>query len=246
MHLLGTERLVIIDPGPADPAHLAALKTAIAGRPVEAILVTHTHRDHSPAAAPLSAETGAPVWGCAPLVVPGEQEAGFDTIYAPDRILHDGDMVELAGLHLEAVHTPGHTSNHLCYAWEHRLFSGDHVMGWSTTVVIPPDGHMGSYMTSLAKLQERPESLYHPAHGEPVEDPQRLLRGLLTHRLQRERQLLRLVAEQPATLSELTARAYPGLNPRLLPAAEATALAHLLTLAERGALTCVDERWSKA
>jgi glyoxylase-like metal-dependent hydrolase (beta-lactamase superfamily II) len=246
VHFLGTERLVILDPGPADPAHLVALDTAIARRPVEAILVTHTHRDHSPAALPLSASTGAPVLGCAPLIVPGDQEAGFDPSYAPDRILHDGETVEIAGLRLQAVHTPGHTSNHLCFAWQHRLFSGDHVMGWSTTVVIPPDGHMGAYLASLAKLQKRPESFYHPAHGEPVEDPQRLLRGLLTHRLQRERQLLRLIAEQPATLPELTRLAYPGLSPRLLPAAEATALAHLLTLEERGAVSCVEGRWSKA
>jgi glyoxylase-like metal-dependent hydrolase (beta-lactamase superfamily II) len=116
-------------------------------------------------------------------------------------------------------------------------------MGWSTTVVIPPDGHMGSYMASLDKLRARSETIYHPAHGEPVDDPQRLLRGLLTHRLQRERQLLRLVEEAPATLADLTKRAYPALDRRLLPAAEATALAHLITLAERGAVTCVGGLW---
>jgi glyoxylase-like metal-dependent hydrolase (beta-lactamase superfamily II) len=114
------------------------------------------------------------------------------------------------------VHTPGHTSNHLCFAWGERLFSGDHVMGWSTTVVIPPDGHMGAYMASLAKLQQRSETLYHPAHGEPVEDPQRLLRGLLTHRIQRERQLLRL-RRASGTLEDLTARAYPALDPASSP-----------------------------
>ncbi|UUR09486.1 MBL fold metallo-hydrolase [Sphingomonas glaciei] len=243
LHLIGTERLAIVDPGPADPVHLDALVEAIAGRPVEAILVTHTHRDHSPAAAPLSERLGAPVWGCAPLVVPGNQEAGFDTSYAPDRILTDGETIELAGAAFETVHTPGHTSNHLCFAWGHRLFSGDHVMGWSTTVVIPPDGHMGAYMASLQKLQARTETLYHPAHGEPVEDPQRLLRGMLTHRVQRERQLLRLIGEAPAPLADLTLRAYPALDPRLRPAAEATALAHLITLEERGAVTCVGGTW---
>ena len=244
VHLIGEERLAIVDPGPADPSHLAALEAAIAGRPVDAILVTHTHRDHSPGANPLRELTGAPVWGCAPLVIPGEQEAGFDPDYAPDRVLQDGETVELAGATIEAVHTPGHTSNHLCFAWGQRLFSGDHVMGWSTTVVVPPDGHMGAYMASLAKLQHRPETRYHPAHGEPVEDPQRLLRGLLTHRIQRERQLLRLVEERPDGLKELTTRAYPGLDPKLIPAARATALAHLLTLAERGSVACVDERWT--
>jgi glyoxylase-like metal-dependent hydrolase (beta-lactamase superfamily II) len=246
VHLLGDERLVVIDPGPADPAHLDAIEQALAGRPLEAILVTHTHRDHSPGAAPLASRTGAPVWGCAPLVIPGDQEAGFDPDYAPDRILADGETVTLAGLDIEAVHTPGHTSNHLCFAQANRLFSGDHVMGWSTTVVIPPDGHMGAYMASLAKLQERPQTIYHPAHGEPVEDPQRLLRGLLTHRVQRERQLLRLAGEAPGSLEELTARAYPALDPRLIPAARATALAHLITLAERGDIASVEGRWTRS
>lgn len=244
VHLIGTHRLAILDPGPADDEHLDALVAAVAGRPVDAILVTHTHRDHSPAAAPLSQRLGAPVWGCAPLVVPGNQEAGFDTTYAPDRVLFDGQTFEAGGATIEAVHTPGHTSNHLCFAWEHRLFSGDHVMGWSTTVVIPPDGHMGDYMASLQKLQARSETLYHPAHGEPVADPQRLMRGILGHRLQRERQLLRLVSEAPVPLADLTLRAYPALDPRLRPAAQATALAHLITLAERGAVRCVQGTWT--
>lgn len=243
VHLIGSDRLAILDPGPADPAHLDALVAAVGGRPVDAILVTHTHRDHSPAAAPLSERLGTPVWGCAPLVVPGKQEAGFDTGYAPDRVLADGETIAAGGVTLEAVHTPGHTSNHLCFAWENRLFSGDHVMGWSTTVVIPPDGHMGAYMASLQKLQRRAETLYHPAHGEPVEDPQRLLRGMLTHRVQRERQLLRLLEEAPAPLAEVTLRAYPALDQRLRPAAEATALAHLITLEEQGRVTCVQGIW---
>lgn len=245
MHLLGEAELVVIDPGPADANHIAALEQAVAGRPVAAILVTHTHRDHSPGAAPLAALTGAPLLGCAPLAVSGDQEAGFDSAYAPDRVLGDGETLELAGMTIEAVHTPGHTSNHLCFAWGERLFSGDHVMGWSTTVVIPPDGHMGDYMASLDKLRTRPETLYHPAHGEAVEDPQRLLRGLLTHRLQRERQLLRLIEEQASDIAALVARAYPALDPRLIPAAEATALAHLITLEERGAVRCVGGIWAR-
>ncbi|WP_300975397.1 MBL fold metallo-hydrolase [Sphingomonas sp. LHG3406-1] len=246
VHLIGTDRLAVLDPGPAIPEHLDALEAAIAGRPVDAILVTHTHRDHSPAAAPLSARIGAPVWGCAPLVIPGDQEAGFDADYAPDRVLADGETIEAGGAAIDAIHTPGHTSNHLCFAWGERLFSGDHVMGWSTTVVIPPDGHMGAYMASLAKLQQRSETIYHPAHGEPVEDPQRLLRGLLTHRLQRERQLLRLIEEAPADTADLSRRAYPALDARLIPAAEATALAHLITLAERGEVIRVGGVWERA
>ena len=245
VHLIGEERLVVIDPGPADPVHIAAIEQAIGGRTVDAILVTHTHRDHSPGAAPLAQATGAPVWGCAPLVIPGDQEAGFDPDYAPDRILTDSEAIVFDELKIEAVHTPGHTSNHLCFAWGERLFSGDHVMGWSTTVVIPPDGHMGDYMASLDKLRARRETIYHPAHGEPVEDPQRLLRGLLTHRLQRERQLLRLLEEQPSTISDLVSRAYPALDKRLIPAAGATALAHLITLEERGAVSRVGETWAR-
>jgi glyoxylase-like metal-dependent hydrolase (beta-lactamase superfamily II) len=244
VHLLGTDRVAVVDPGPADTDHIDSLVSAIAGRSVDAILVTHTHRDHSPGAAPLSQRTGAPIWGCAPLVIPGDQEAGFDAAYAPDRILVDGETVRIAGTVVEAVHTPGHTSNHLCFAAGERLFSGDHVMGWSTTVVIPPDGHMGAYMGSLAKLQQRTETIYHPAHGELVAEPQRLLRGLLTHRMQRERQLLRLVEEAPGDVADLTRRAYPALNPRLVPAARATALAHLITLAEREAVTRVGDQWT--
>ena len=247
VHLVGREELAIIDPGPADPVHLDALLAAIAGRPVAAILVTHTHRDHSPGAAPLAAATGAPVIGCAPLVVEGEQESGFDCGYAPDRVLADGDSVTVDGRTLTAVHTPGHTSNHLCFADDAAglLFSGDHVMGWSTSVVIPPDGDMGQYMASLTKLRERTrDRLYLPAHGDPVADPHRLVRGMLSHRLQRERQLLRLLEEGgPSLLTRLVARAYPGLDPRLVPAAEATALAHLLALEQQGRVARSDGQW---
>ena len=247
VHLVGRHELAVIDPGPADPAHLDALLAAIAGRPLAAILVTHTHRDHSPGAAPLAAATGAPVIGCAPLVVEGEQEAGFDRSYAPDRVLADGESVVVDGRTLTAVHTPGHTSNHLCFADDAAgvLFSGDHVMGWSTSVVIPPDGDMGQYLASLTRLRERTwDRLYLPAHGDPVTDPQRLVRGMISHRLQRERQLVRLLDEGgPSPLAPLVARAYPGLDPRLVPAAEATALAHLLALEQQGRVVRSDGQW---
>lgn len=249
VHLVGRDELAVIDPGPADPAHLEALVAAIAGRRVAAILVTHTHKDHSPGAAPLALLTGAPVIGCAPLVVDGEQEAGFDPTYAPIKVLADGESIGVDGRTLTAVHTPGHTSNHLCFADEDAgiLFSGDHVMGWSTSVVIPPDGDMGDYLASLHKLRTRTgDRIYYPAHGEPVDDPHRLVRGMIGHRLQRERQILRLVGEGQATVPQIVAAGYPGLDPRLVPAAGASVLAHLLDLRRRELVQGDVEHWTPA
>ena len=159
-YLVGTRELAVIDPGPNDPQHLDALREAIGGRKVAAILCTHTHRDHSPAAAPLKVATGAPIVGCAPLSMEDagpRADAAFDTGYAPDRVLGDGESVSGEGWTLTAVATPGHTSNHLCFALPESgaLFSGDHVMGWSTTVVAPPDGDMAAYMASLERLMVR-------------------------------------------------------------------------------------------
>ncbi len=159
-YLVGTSVLAVIDPGPADPRHLAALVAAIGGRSVAAILCTHTHRDHSPAAALLKAATGAPIIGCAPLTLEDagpRADAAFDTGYAPDRVLADGESISGPDWTLVAVATPGHTSNHLCFALPESgaLFCGDHVMGWSTTVVAPPDGDMAAYMASLDKLMAR-------------------------------------------------------------------------------------------
>ena len=165
-YVLGERSVAVIDPGPAEPSHLAALEGAIDGRPVEAILVTHNHRDHSPGARPLAERTGAPIVGAAPLSPPaldGGTDAAFDADHAPDRVLADGDRVDGDGWSLEAVATPGHTSNHLCLAWGggDALFSGDHVMGWSTSVVIPPDGDMGDYMA-------RPDEAYRAARRRPT------------------------------------------------------------------------------
>jgi len=247
VHLVGTDELAVIDPGPADPEHIDALMQAIGGRRVRAILITHTHKDHSPGAVPLRQATGAPVVGCAPLVVREEQEAGFDRSYAPDRLLSDGEGIVVDGRRLTAIHTPGHTSNHLCFADEAAgiLFSGDHVMGWSTSVVIPPDGNMGDYIRSLEKLRQRSgDRIYYPAHGEPISDPQRLVRGMITHRVQRERQILRRIDEGDRTVEAIVASAYPGLDPRLVPAAAASVLAHLLDLASRGLVARLGEQWT--
>lgn len=247
-HIVGTTDLAIIDPGPADDAHHAALLRAIAGRPVRAILVTHHHRDHSPAARRLAAETGAPITGCAPLVVrdTGEQaDAAFDADYAPDRVLTEGEQVSGEGWTLQALATPGHTANHLAFALPetNALFSGDHVMGWATSVVSPPDGDMGDYMASLEKLLLRDDRIYYPGHGEAVERPQRLVRGMLGHRKQREGQILRLLREGPQPIAAMVARMYVGLDARLLGAASRSVLAHLLDLARRGLVVEEGDAW---
>ena len=247
VHLIGHHELAVLDPGPEEPEHVEALLRAIAGRPVAAILITHTHRDHSPAANPLREATGAPVIGCAPLALHdlGEGAESFDRAYAPDRVLADGELLEVDGRRLTAIHTPGHTSNHLCFADESSgaLFTGDHVMGWSTSVVVPPDGSMGHYLRSLEKLRIRSDRIYYPAHGDAVTDPQRLVRGMITHRVQRERQVLRRLAEGDCTVEQIVTAAYPGLDPRLAPAAGASVLAHLLDLEERGLVQQDDEQW---
>jgi glyoxylase-like metal-dependent hydrolase (beta-lactamase superfamily II) len=248
VHLVGTDRLVVIDPGPDVPGHLDALLAAIEGRPVEAILITHTHRDHSPMSRPLAAATGAPIVGCAPVGLDwlGEWADSFDTEYAPDQVLADGDSISVEGRTLTALATPGHASNHLCFADEAAgvLFSGDHVMGWSTSVVLPPDGDMGDYVRSLKKLQGRSEGVYFPAHGDPVTEPQRLVRGMIGHRMQREKQVLRLVGEGRSTIHAIVDAGYPGLDPRLHGAARASVWAHLVELEKRSAVGHVGDRWT--
>lgn len=247
-YVVGEREVAIIDPGPDDPDHLESLIHAIAQRPVAAILVTHTHRDHSPAARPLSVLTGAPVLGCAPLAlehVGPRADAAFDGDYQPDRELTDGESVAVDGRRLMAIATPGHTSNHLCFADEHgALFTGDHVMGWSTTVVVPPDGDMTDYIASLQKLQLRMDRVYYPAHGPAVDKPQQLIRGMLGHRMQRERQILRILARQARSIPGIVAEAYPGLNPRLVSAAGGTVLAHLVDLERRGLVSQAGETWT--
>ena len=245
----GAEGLAVIDPGPDVPEHLAALEAAIVGAPVLAICCTHTHRDHSPAAAPLAARTGAPVVGCAPLVLESAEpraDAPFDPDYRPDRVLADNDRIEGPGWTLTAVATPGHTSNHLCYALEESgaLFTGDHVMGWSTTVVAPPDGDMAAYMASLARLQARNDRIYYPAHGPAVERPKQLVRGMIGHRRQRERQILRLLGSGPHAIGELVPVMYKGIATHLWAAAGQSVKAHLIDLERRGRVARSGQRWT--
>lgn len=242
-HIVGHGAVAVIDPGPDLPEHVEAILKATEGERIAAILCTHTHRDHSPAARALAAATGAPVMGCAPI-----DAENFDRTYAPGRVLADGERVEGEGWTLQAVATPGHTSNHLCFALPEAsaLFSGDHVMGWSTSVVVPPDGDMAAYVASLEKLLARDDAIYFPAHGDPVTRPQRLVRGMIGHRKQREGQILRLLGKGPHSIPEMVAAMYVGLDPRLERGAGASVLAHLIDLDARGRVVSEGDAWRLA
>lgn len=247
-YLVGSTDVAVIDPGPAEDAHIAAIVAGIADRPVRAIMCTHTHRDHSPAAAPLAALTGAPIVGCAPLTLDDDgprADAVFDVDYAPDRVLADGEQVVGDGWTLTTVATPGHTSNHLCYALEESgaLFTGDHVMGWSTTVVSPPDGDMADYMASMALLLDRKDRVFYPAHGPAIESPRRLVRGMMGHRKQREGQILRFVERGTGVIEDMLPSMYKGLDPRLYGAAGRSVLAHLIKLERQGRVARSGDQW---
>lgn len=239
----------IIDPGPDDPAHLDAIEVAVGGEPVIAIMCTHTHKDHSPASRPLAGRTGAPIVGCAPLAFDTagpRADEGFDPDYAADRVLADGEAMTGPGWTLRAIATPGHVSNHLCFALEETraLFTGDHVMSWSTSVVVPPDGSMGDYLRSLEILQGREEDrIYYPAHGPAVDKPRQLVRGMIGHRKQRENQIRRLLGEGPSTVEALVSHMYKGLDSRLVKAAGLSVLAHLIDLEGRGLISQKGDQW---
>ena len=232
--VIGKDQVAVIDPGPDDPAHLQALRDTLRGKHVTHILVTHTHRDHSPAAKYVKQWTGAPACGygphgndSAPII-----EEGADREFVPDIRLRDGDIIEGDGFTFEAVHTPGHTSNHICYALkeERALFSGDHVMGWSSTVVAPPDGDMAAYMRSLEKLLARDEQIFWPTHGGPIRDPKPFVSALLQHRRLRETEILSALNFGCHRIPEIAGRVYLGIDRRLMRAAELNVLAHLLKL----------------
>ncbi len=236
-YVVGQGAVAVIDPGPALPEHVATLVGSLGDERVAQIVVTHTHLDHSPAAALLQQATGAPVIGCGPHIFAREPtaaeaanaHAANDMSFRPDRMLADGEVFNGAGFTLEAVATPGHTMNHLAFALaqENALFSGDHVMAWSTTVVIPPTGSMRAYRDSLERLRARRETLYWPGHGGPVREPQRFLRALLHHRRQRDAAIASRLAAGDTTVAAVVARIYEGLNPKLARAASLSVLAHL-------------------
>jgi glyoxylase-like metal-dependent hydrolase (beta-lactamase superfamily II) len=243
-YIVGRGRVAVIDPGPIDDAHIAALLDAVRGETVTHILVTHTHRDHSPAVPRLKAATGAQVLAEGPhrparALNVGEAprlDASNDTEFRPDRALADGEVVAGAGWTIEAVATPGHTANHMAFALREAglLFSGDHVMAWSTPVVAPPDGAMSDYMASLHKLARRSENIYLPGHGGAVRDARRFVEHYIRHRQGREASILHRLAEGEADISTLVRAIYVGLDPRLVRAAGLSVLAHLEDLTARG------------
>lgn len=243
-YLVGRDELAVIDPGPDDPAHVEAVLAAIAGRPVVAILATHTHRDHSPAARPLAAATGAATYGEGPhrparALELGEinpLDASGDHDFRPDVVLGDGDRVSGEGWTLEAIATPGHTPNHLCFALaeEATIFTGDHVMGWSTSIVAPPDGAMADYMASLTRLIDRSERLLLPAHGGGVSEPRDFLEALVRHRRGREKAVLDRLALGADTIPAMVAVIYADVDRSLHGAAALSMLAHVEDLVGRG------------
>jgi glyoxylase-like metal-dependent hydrolase (beta-lactamase superfamily II) len=250
-YVVGEGEVAVIDPGPELGEHVDAILAATAGERVAAILCTHTHRDHSPASRALAAATGAPIVGCGPLAIEDDgprADAAFDFDYAPDRILADGEWLDGAGWALEAVATPGHTSNHLCFALAGtgNLFTGDHVMGWSTTVVSPPDGDMTLYMESLDKLLERGDRRYFPAHGPAVDNPHDHVRALVEHRRMRERQILEQLEAGQGSIPAMVTTLYRDIDPRLHPAAGRSVLAHLIDLERRSLVRAEGDGWALA
>ncbi|HEX7726573.1 MAG TPA: MBL fold metallo-hydrolase, partial [Rhizomicrobium sp.] len=227
----------VIDPGPDDASHVDALKRALEGRRVTHILVTHTHADHSPAAKPLKEWSGAKTYAFGPhgsgkLEDGVRVEEGGDMQFTPDVRVKDGEIIKGNGFTFECVFTPGHTSNHMCYALkeENALFTGDHVMGWSTTVVTPPDGDMAQYMASVKKLMARDDAILYPTHGAPVTDPKPFLAAYLEHRLDREKQIVACIRDGLTTIPQMVARMYADVDKRLHPAASRSVLAHLIQL----------------
>lgn len=247
-YILGQGEVAVIDPGPALPGHLDAILGALApGERVGAILVTHSHLDHSPLARPLAERTGAPIlaagpsdWGRS-----GTMEAlarsglagggeGVDPDFTPDRRVADGETLAGDWGEIEVIATPGHMANHIAFAWRGMLFSGDMVMGWSTSLVSPPDGDMGAFMSSMARLASRSDRIHYPGHGAPVETPAARVADLIAHRQGREAQIARALERHgPDTAAGLAARIYTEIDPRLLPAAERNVLAHLIDMAEK-------------
>lgn len=245
-YIVGEGQVAVIDPGPDDREHLAALLAALRGEDISHIVVTHTHRDHSPLARALAALSGAPIVGCAPhLTPPGEGGEGADHDHLPDRVLAEGDSIAGQGWTLRALHTPGHTANHLCFAWPQAnlLFSGDTVMAWSTTVVSPPDGDMAALFASLRVLGARAEARFLPGHGPPVGDPKAWCAALLAHRQAREDAVLAALGAVPASAAGLVAKVYPDLPEKVRGAAARSLLAHLVKLRDEGKARDVQAGW---
>jgi glyoxylase-like metal-dependent hydrolase (beta-lactamase superfamily II) len=253
VYIVGGEDVAVIDPGPDLPEHVEALKRALAGKRVSHILVTHCHSDHSPAAKPLKQWSGAKTYAFGPHGAGRDDsdakvEAGGDMDFMPDVRVKDGETISGNGFSFECVHTPGHTSNHMCYALkeEKALFTGDHIMGWSTTVVTPPDGDMAQYMASVQKLQARGDKTLYPTHGAPVGDPKPFLAAYLEHRYERERQVLQSIRDGRDTIAAMVAHMYVDVDKKLHPAASRSVLAHLIQLENQGRVKHAGAHYSLA
>ncbi len=242
-YILGGDHVAIIDPGPALELHKQALLKAVEGRTVEAIVVTHSHIDHSPLAAELSQITGAPVHGCSRALADSAEITldiggfdggeGVDRAFKADIELGDGAIIEGQGWQLEAIHTPGHLSDHMCFSDGERLFSGDHVMGWASSMISPPEGNLTAFMTSLERLLARSEQAYFPGHGDVVEDGPLIARYLLKHRRAREGQILEALKNGPRSIDTLTSEIYADVNKALHGAASRNVLSHIIDLYTR-------------
>jgi glyoxylase-like metal-dependent hydrolase (beta-lactamase superfamily II) len=243
--VIGHGKVAVIDPGPDLAEHVEALLAALSGESVTHIVITHTHMDHSPAAAAVKRATGATTYGYGRhgsgraedrSGIGGKTEEGGDHDFVPDVELREGDTIEGPGWRLNAVETPCHTSNHVCFhlAEENTLFSGDHVMGWSTSVITPPDGDMAAYMRSLEKLLPRGDALYRPTHGAAIAEPQAYVASFIAHRNERTDEILKRLAAGDETIPDIVRAVYVGLDPRLVAAAGRSVLAHLVALVEEG------------
>ncbi len=238
-YIIGRGQVAVVDPGPDLAEHVDALLEAVRGETVTHILVTHTHIDHSPAVPALQAATGAPTYAFGPHGTrpeDGASEGGADFDFAPDYAVGDGDVITGHGWSVEALHTPGHCSNHLCFALreEDALLCGDHVMGWSTSIVSPPDGDMAAYMASLDKVGRFGAGQYFPTHGAPIDAPAPYVKALIAHRHEREDQIMAELAAGPATIAQMVPRMYADVDPKLFPAAARSVLAHLIHMVETG------------
>jgi glyoxylase-like metal-dependent hydrolase (beta-lactamase superfamily II) len=248
VYIIGRDEVAVIDPGPDQEGHLDVLLRAVEGERVTHIFVTHGHMDHSPAARPLAKATGATIYASGVAVKPSDSEvrmeAGDDLGFRPDVAIADGQRFEGKGWTMEAVATPGHTSHHIAYALleENALFTGDHIMGWSTTVISPPDGDMTDYLESLAKIRARGFSTLWPTHGPPVtEDVDGFVKAYLDHRLAREAQILAQLAAGQSTIRDMVPIMYAEVDKRLHPAACHSVLAHMIHLVRTGRVVCMDE-----
>jgi glyoxylase-like metal-dependent hydrolase (beta-lactamase superfamily II) len=245
VYIIGEGEVAVIDPGPVLPQHEAALATALEGERVTHVFVTHHHLDHSPLAHPLAKKHGCKVYGFGSQTVPpadGEVrlEAGDDVGFQPDVTISEGQVFTGPNWTIEALHTPGHTSNHVCYALqeENLLFSGDHVMAWSTSVISPPDGDMGDYLTQLARIRDRNFDRLWPTHGPAVENPARFIQAYIDHRLDREAQIIDCLHSGKSNIRDMVRTMYADIDTRLHPAAAHSVLAHMIHLVKTDRVTC--------